>query len=72
MTTNHSKPETSPEPTSHITAYASVVQGRMKNPSRGRNQPSKDRLSRSLKSQMKNSASRGEMSESSAMKQPIG
>src|SRR3954471_7347216 len=69
-TMNHSKPLTR-WPESHITAYASVVQGSRKKPSSGTTQLSNARLSRSLKIAMKNSASRAEISAKSASRQPI-
>src|SRR3954469_17553049 len=69
-TMNHSKPLTR-WPESHITAYASVVQGSRKKPINGTSQLSKARLSRSLKIAMKNSASRAEISAKSASRQPI-
>src|SRR3954447_3692187 len=70
ITMNHSKPLTR-WPESHITAYASVVQGSRKKPSSGTTQLSNARLSRSLKIAMKNSASRAEISAKSASRQPI-
>ena len=66
---NHSKPSTVLVPVSHITAYASVVHGRRKKPSSGRSQLSKALLSMSLNRKTKNSASRGEISASSAIRQ---
>src|SRR3954451_20339794 len=70
ITMNHSKPLTR-WPESHITAYASVVQGSRKKPSSGTNQLSNASLSRSLKIAMKNSASRAEISATSASRQPM-
>src|SRR3954452_7526971 len=69
-TMNHSKPWTR-WPESHITAYASVVQGSRKKPSSGTTKLSNASLSRSLKIAMKNSASRAETSATSASRHPM-
>src|SRR5262249_42447488 len=59
-TMNHPKPETRAE-LAHITAQAGVGQGRRKKPRKGTNQESNARLSRSVKRNSANSASRGEI-----------
>jgi hypothetical protein len=71
MTMNHSNPRTSFEEL-HITAKARVVQGSRKKPMKGTSQLSKARPSRSLNSQIANSASRGESSAMRRTRQPMG
>ena len=68
---NHSKPYTRSDEL-HMAAYASVVQGSRKKPMSGTAQLSKARESRLLKTQMTNSASRGEISAKRATKQAMG
>src|SRR3979411_176609 len=68
---NHSKPYTRSDEL-HMARYASVVQGSRKKPISGTTQLSNARESTSLNTQMTNSASRGEISASSATRQGMG